>query len=255
MILATTRPLTDPATALPALPIVYTDTSAFFAAFPCPARAAERLLPHPDLKPVRLWPGAACLVVAIFDYRETTIGPYGEVGVGIMCRFRRSVAMPLVPVLREAALDDVGYWIVTLPVTTDAADAAGRRIWGYPKYVARIPIEERVPGRVAASVADARGTIMRVEIARPAASAPIQMPLRTYSKLGQELHLTEVAIDGFGAIRKTRIAASLTFEDHPRNELLGALPRRYTRPVEVRWFDQYRIALDRAKARYPISAL
>ncbi|EYF05681.1 Hypothetical protein CAP_2971 [Chondromyces apiculatus DSM 436] len=46
--------------------------------------------------------------------------------------------------------------------------------------------------------------------------------------------------------------ASLQFDDPPRNASLGEVPRAFNRPVEVRWFDEYRIALDRARTRYRI---
>jgi hypothetical protein len=233
------------------LPIIYTDASAYFAAFPCPLRAAAALLPDPQLKPIALWPGAACITVAVFDYRETTIGPYGEVGVGIPCRYGRTTAIPLVPLLLERALDDVGYWLVQLPVTTEVANEAGKAIWGYPKFVAGIDI--RASDReVECTVSEGGAPVFRATIVRPGPSRPIRMPLRTYSRLDDEIHLAEVAIDGIGRIKKLGAEAALTFEDHPRNAALGELPRSYRGPIEVRWFDQYRIRLDRARAKFRI---
>jgi hypothetical protein len=216
--------------------------------------AARGLLPDRKLRPIALWPGAACLTVAVFDYRATSIGPYGELGVGIPCRSEGSTALPLIPILLERRLRDVGYWIVTLPVTTESACAAGRSVWGYPKYVGAIDIS--VDGDVAhCTVSDAGEPVVRVEIRRPGPSRPQKLPLRTYSKLDDEIHLTEVAIDGHGSLAKLGVKASLTFFDHARNRTeLGALPRAFESPVEVRWFDQYRLQLDRARARYPLSA-
>ena len=122
-------------------PIVYHRARAFFATFSCPLAPLAPLLPEHRLKPISLWPGKGLLVVAVFDYQETTIGPYLEVGIGIPCRYRRTTAVPLFPILGERWLEDVGYWILSLPVTTDAAVQAGRAVWGYPKYLADIDIQ------------------------------------------------------------------------------------------------------------------
>ena len=78
-------------------------------------------MPEHRLKPISLWPGKGPLVVAVFDYQETSIGPYLEVGIGIPCRYRHTTAVPLLPLLGERWLEDVGYWLVTLPVNTAGA--------------------------------------------------------------------------------------------------------------------------------------
>jgi hypothetical protein len=233
------------------LPIVYTDASAYFAAFPCPLPAAAAILPDRQLKPVMLYPGATCLTVAVFDYRQTGIGPYGEVGLGIPCRYGRSNAVPLVPLLLENQIDDLGYWIVQLPVTTEIAYRAGREIWGYPKYVGAIDIQAS-DREITCAVADDGRTVMRITMERPGRSRPVRRAIRTYTQKGDEVLLTEAAIDGIGCARQMGARATLTLEDHPRNACLGDLPRRYDRHIEVRWFDQYRIRLDRARARFRI---
>lgn len=234
-----------------ALPIVYHRARAFFAAFSCPLQPLEALLPEHRLKPIQLWPGKGTLVIAVFDYQETSIGPYREVGLGIPCRYRKTTAVPLLPLLGERWLEDVGYWIVTLPVTTRAADEAGRAIWGYPKYVADIDIQAS-DERVTCVVSDGGRPVIRAQIDRPGPSKPLRLPLRTYSLLGDELLLTETAIDGAGVIKKLRTSASLALDPHPRNEPLHDLPNEFTGPAEVRWFDEYRLKLDRARVRYRV---
>src|SRR5205814_2655170 len=80
--------------------------------------------------------GKATVMLCFFDYRETTIGPYGEIGLGVLIK-RKGTSPSLVGALADLRKEtDAGLYVVNLPVTTEAARAAGRELWGYPKYVA-----------------------------------------------------------------------------------------------------------------------
>jgi len=235
------------------LPIVYRKCAAFFAAFPCPMSATRPLLPHPMLAPVMLAPGKGVLVVAVFDYEETSIGPYREVGIGFQCRLRRSGPLPLVPLLAERFFDDVGPWVQFLPVTTQLANDLGRANWGFPKFVADIRID-RADDRVTCEVGENGQTLMRVEIERPGRPKPMALPLRLYSALDEELLFTELHIDAVGATRRLGARARLEIMDHPRMRDFDREALAHAKPIEVRWFDEYRTMLDRPSIRYRMSA-
>jgi hypothetical protein len=235
------------------LPIHYRKARAWFAVFPCLERAAAALLPDPELRPARVLPGIAALVVATFDFEDTSIGPYREVGIGIPCRYRRSTAVPLVPLLGERWIDDVGPWVHLMPVTTEAANEAGHRYWGYPKFVAEIDIDAS-DAQMRCTVSEKGAPILHVEVERPGPSRPIQFPVRPYSRLGNELLLTEFHVDAVGAIRRLGAKARVRFEPHLRSGALRDLGVIGDRPIEVRWCDEYRTVLDRARARYRIGS-
>jgi hypothetical protein len=234
-----------------ALPILYRKARAWFAVFPCPLRGAAAMLPDERLKPAQVIPGKAAIVFAVFDFEDTSIGPYREVGIGIPCRYRRTTAIPLVPLLAEKWLDDVGPFITHMPVTTQAANDAGWKHWGYPKFVAAIDIEAD-DARMRATVSEEGRPILHVEVERPGPSHRIDFPVRPYSKLGDELLLTEFHVDAVGDIRRLGAKASVRIEDHPRAADLKSLGLDGARPIEVRWCDEYRTELDRARARYRI---
>lgn len=235
------------------LPIVCHRARAYFAAFPCPIKALSALVPDPRIKPISLWPGKGTLTIAIFDYQETSIGPYIEVAIGIPCRFRKTTAVPLLPLLGERWLEDVGHWVLSVPVTTEIAERAGRAVWGYPKYVGDIEIQAS-DTRVTCVVSEGGNAAIRAQIDRPGPSKLLQLPLRTYSIQGGDLLLTEAAIDGVGVSKNFGLSASLALDPHPRNEALRDLPPELVAPVEVRWFDEYRIKFDRARVRYRLGA-
>lgn len=233
------------------LPIHYRKARAWFAVFPCSLQKAAALLPDPRLRPVAVLPGVAALVIATFDFEDTSIGPYREVGIGIPCRYRRATSVPLLPLLAEKWLDDVGPYVALMPVTTEAANEAGHRYWGYPKFVADIDIDAD-DARMRCAVSENGEPLFSVEVERPGSSKPIAFPVRPYSKLGDELLLTEFHVDAVGSIRRLGARARVRFEPHPRVSELRELEVSGERPIEVRWCDVYRTDLDRARARYRI---
>ena len=81
--------------------------------------------------------------------RDTSIGSYGELGLTIQAVRKNSGAgvlgylwdmvanvLHFHEMLSLFTQDDSGLYVVTLPVTTAGAKAAGREIWGYNKYLA-----------------------------------------------------------------------------------------------------------------------
>jgi hypothetical protein len=231
------------------LPIVYRRARAYILALPAKTRDLASLLPDPRLTPVEVWPGTAVLTAVAFDYADTSIGPYREAALSIPCRWRHPGRIPLLPLLLEKRLADVGHWVQLLPVTTQVANDAGRSLWGYPKFVGRIDIEHG-SSHMRCQVFDDDRLVFGFEIDRPGPSVPVQFPVRTYSRLGDEIHFTEIEVDAVGARRFRGARGALTLADHPRLAGLPPPGRVGKRALETRWFDEYRLRLDRASTKY-----
>ena len=119
----TTRTLSDGSTM--ELPILYIDSSNLAAWFQADLHLAQSLLPAP-LTAIPSESGRAMVYVGVYEYRETSIGAYNEVGVGIQCIHPDNPAP--------------GMYVIDLPVTTEIARLGGVEIFGYPKFVADIPV-------------------------------------------------------------------------------------------------------------------
>jgi hypothetical protein len=114
------------------LPILYSDASLLGLVYRVDAGRARDLV-DPAFEPWIVF-GKALAMVCAFDYRETTIGPYGELGIGLLVK-RRGARPSLLGALADLRRErDAGLYIVNLPVTTKAARSAGRELWGFPKY-------------------------------------------------------------------------------------------------------------------------
>ncbi|MFD2228790.1 acetoacetate decarboxylase family protein [Alkalimarinus sediminis] len=123
------------------LPMFFLDASNLIAVFRADAEGVDKLLQGTGLSSALSLAGKPLVFISLYEYRESTVGPYNEVGI----------ALPVIPdgmkrpnsELRDllSGTDEsvIGWHIINLPVNTKEADAAGKEIWGYPKFVAEIP--------------------------------------------------------------------------------------------------------------------
>jgi hypothetical protein len=126
------------------LPILYSDASLLGLLYRVDPNAARPLI-DPAFEPWIVF-GKALAMVCAFEYRDTTIGPYGELGLGLLIK-RRGACPSLLGALADMRKEtDAGLYIVNLPVTTAEARSAGRELWGYPKYVTPMDIGFRRDG-------------------------------------------------------------------------------------------------------------
>ena len=129
-----------------ALPIFYYDSSVCMAIFMVDLENARSLVMDERLEVVRFRGDQAMVAIAFYEYRLTAIGSYNEVGVAIAVEPKGVVSprMPLLTMLGPLDKNPMGFHVIDLPVTTDSACAAGREVWGLPKFVT--PIEFNLRG-------------------------------------------------------------------------------------------------------------
>ena len=124
-------------------PILYFDSSCITAFFLCDLDKVKNQLLGLALKPSLVIGNKALIGIAFYEYRKTSIGSYNEVGVAIPV-IRESDKRPLFSLLDLYANPETrksGFYVIDLPVSTSAANAAGREIWGFPKFVTEISFE------------------------------------------------------------------------------------------------------------------
>jgi hypothetical protein len=127
------------------LPILYTDASLLGLVYRVDPALARPLVGDAPFEPWTML-GRAITVACFFEYRATSIGPYGEIGLAVLVR-RAGTEPSRLGALRDLRdAHDAGLLVVNLPVTTETARAAGVELWGYPKYVTGIETEFRPDG-------------------------------------------------------------------------------------------------------------
>jgi len=119
------------------LPILYRDASQLASFYRVDPAKAAAVLKGVGLEPLVMM-GKTIVLLVGFEYRDTTVGVYNELGLGIMTKLPGTSISALKLIGDLAAQPQQGMFVANLPVTTEAARAAGFEIWGYPKYVTGI---------------------------------------------------------------------------------------------------------------------
>lgn len=220
------------------MPIMYYDDSVMMALFRVDYDKAQALVADQGLQAVRIFGGKALVAMAFYQYRETSIADYNEVGVAIATvpNGTKAPMFPLLSMLNALDKAPIGFCVVDLPVTTPAACAAGREIWGYPKFVT--PIGFSLKGNQFEGVVTDPATSK--DLVRLSGKAGIGVPgplldLVLYSRHNGSMLRTLVNTRG-GAL--TCLAGSLrvTVSDeskHPMALRLHALGLNQAKPVLV----------------------
>lgn len=133
------------------LPIFYYDGSAVTGVFPAKLSALRKFLPDRRFNPARLAPGVGTISITCFEYVDTDIGSYNELAVGIplsVPHYRANI--PARALLEARASGQMHAFVHHLPVTTEIALVAGKRLWNYPKFVAGIDFTDTSGERVCA---------------------------------------------------------------------------------------------------------
>ena len=122
------------------LPIRYEEGSAAYFYFAVSADKIRRMIDR-RFRPATFLPGTAMVAVCFYEYTKTSIGPYNELGIGVMVQGPGRTAWPGLDLLRKVDNRGSGFYVLHLPVTSKAAEEAGKRIWGLPKFVTKIPFQ------------------------------------------------------------------------------------------------------------------
>jgi hypothetical protein len=122
------------------LPVEVRDATAAVTYYLVPAAAAQKLIDPSGLRVATVLPGRALCTIGTMVYRDNDLGPYHEVAITFFVRERGQRSVPLLGTAVGLVLGSLGAYIHWLPVNGEFTCEAGRRIWGFPKFVTEIDI-------------------------------------------------------------------------------------------------------------------
>jgi hypothetical protein len=179
-----------------------------------------------DLLPVGLVPlrsGRATAPVGFLsvEYRDVgdgALAPYDEFAVIVGARPRDSSRLPSVSSLRRA-----GGYVWYMPVTHESARAFGDEVWGYPKVVADVEVEESV-GRRRTTVAVDGVPLVRMAVERPRTVALDDVDaIRAFTVPEGTLSSVRGTLSGRAGIWPCTDRFGVELGDHPVAERLRGL--------------------------------
>jgi hypothetical protein len=223
------------------LPLIYRDGSWCGFMYLVDLARAEALCAGSEVEP---WPmfGRALAAIYAWEYRETSIGPYNEVGIGIQARRRGTKPSFAKLAIDMSAQDDQGIFVLSLPVTTQIACSAGIELWGYPKYVTSI--ETRFDQH---SAHVQLGSELELNL-RGVRGVMKNLPIITYTKLGADLVRTAVEVGCSPRVGLPVGASVRVTGDGPSAHAVRALGVDEHRPVAAFHTPAFRAALPLGRA-------
>lgn len=215
-------------------PVVVRRAAQWSVQYLVPAAAAQRLVSPTGLEVTGPVPGRALMALAACRYDDTDLGPYHEVAVSFVVRRHDGPARASATQrLRELATGMIGVYIHRLPVDQEFSCAAGRDIWGFPKSVTSIDIDEPGPGPAGSGtgtsvrLVDGGSHVLTLSVA---AGGRLRLPSQappTYSWADGVLRRTTWTTSAEGSSGRIG-GATLVLGDHPMADELRSLglPRR-----------------------------
>jgi len=212
------------------LPIRYFDVQGLVATFLTDMDRATELLKGTGLLAVPQEDGKAVVVLGSYEYRKTDLGPYNEVGLGVLA------VAPGDPIPAN--------YVVHLPVNTAVANRAGREIWGFNKFVTAIDIK-RDGKKFSTTLRDPENVTIGALEVRRGASVPVPpSDMLTFSLLnGRVIKTLLRMLTPFQASSGDRFVFKVGASRHPMANNLRTLALDGARPVLVQYADPFQALL------------
>ncbi|MDZ4277696.1 MAG: acetoacetate decarboxylase family protein [Dehalococcoidia bacterium] len=122
------------------LPVEVRDATAAVAYYLVSAGAAQRLVEQTGLRVARVVPGRTLCTIGTMVYKDGDLGPYHEIAVTFFVYEQGARPLPLLGAAIGFLRGSVAAYIHQLPVDGEFTCAAGRTIWGFPKFMSEISV-------------------------------------------------------------------------------------------------------------------
>jgi hypothetical protein len=219
------------------MPVVVRDAAAGTALFDVDAAAAQALVPGGVFQVVESSPGRTQLNLATIDYRDNDLGDYNEVGITLFVAPRapegaggdRGAAGGA-----EGAGAAVGTFITHLPVNQQFTCDAGRLIWGFPKSVEEITVDQAGASTTTTLRMDGE-PVLRITLPRGGSDEMPPLEMVTYSLIDGVPHATSFSQGGRGSqVVPGGDGVELELGTHPLADTLRSLGLP-SEPVLTTW--------------------
>jgi len=135
------------------LPVFCYDGSGVAAFFMCDYVRAAQKLEGTGLYPIEFSKRKALALLGLFEYRESTLGPYKEgfLMIAVSPQPKMSFLTKSFQFFVNARYRKLGFYTLDLPISEELPLVAGREIWGVPKFLAELSLcfsNDRFTGEV-----------------------------------------------------------------------------------------------------------
>ena len=180
-------------------PTLYGDVTCAQAIFLCSYAAAQSLMPHPAVQPVRALKNHAVLAISCYEYKNVLgIPPYNEIAFTIAVDVEKKKSPVLLPLIRNSYS---GYFVFSMPVTSRENCLRGNNIWGLPKVTQEITIDT-AGGEAVITALDGGVEYFRLRVPMKGKPTPMNETTWLFPKLNGIVHRAQTNFKGDFLIQK-----------------------------------------------------
>ncbi len=209
--------LTDTITKNYFFPTFYGDDTTAVAMFYCSQAKARALMPDPSMVPVDMGFERSLVIFTSYRYnRVFGIQPYNEIAISIPVVAGRNFTPPILPLLLSD-FKGLGFYVLSMPVTTEENNIRGHKLWGLPKVVQEIDLTVDQTDYVTTAKEPTGETYLEFRV--PMRGSPLQVDSQTflYSRLNDEI--VRSASHAKGDFVTTKFLASLAIPNQKHNRV------------------------------------
>ncbi|MDF2179302.1 acetoacetate decarboxylase family protein [Aliiglaciecola sp. CAU 1673] len=240
-------------------PTLYANVTCAQAIFLCNYDKAQALMPHPFMKPVRVPGNRALVAFSNYIYRDVmNIAPYNEIAMTIPMMVAPKFDLPLLPAV-VPGFKSFGYYVFSMPVTSLENCIRGNEIWGLPKVVQQIDIEQNGDQSLTCATDEQDNHYLSIRVPTKGRKSRFDVSANLYSVKDGQLLQSRTCFTGEFEVNKylsklwTPKPAGdtpfLTLGEGPFAERLRALEID-GQPFQTRYCDDMQACFDLANADY-----
>jgi hypothetical protein len=124
------------------LPSVVRAATAAVAFYFVSASAAQKLIARSGLRIATVLPGKTICTIGTINYKDSDLDTYHEVALTFFVHEPGSHPIPYLSTMLGMVRGSLSAYIHWLPVDQEFTCEAGRKIWGFPKFITQIDIEQ-----------------------------------------------------------------------------------------------------------------
>jgi hypothetical protein len=202
-------------------PIFYREVSYLGVFLLAPLHKIRDLLPSKRMYPLRLTPWHSMFTITATEYKDSDVGPYNQVSVGIP--FVLDKQTPVFTGILHKAPEVPHIYTLHLPVTTELARVSGIEMANYPEFLAEIRFSKEENWINCKADSDGKNILSLSGKNLPVKPFPRQRVFPVTQKNDQLLRSEFNFSDAAAGVSKKQSDVKLEFGNHPIGQRLKDL--------------------------------
>ena len=171
------------------VPVRYTNASAFLLLFSISYKQAQKMLKSNIVTPVRWFGDRSLLEVTLFKYQDEPVDLYYESTFSIPVIHKKTLQLPVVPVLLESFFKSYGHYVFLMGVDSPFSRKHIEEIFPYPLYQKDLDIFlERNNSLITGHIKDKSENIFSFKAKKTTGHTLAHKRFMTYYKVDDTIH-------------------------------------------------------------------